>query len=158
MRSPKHKTDYSTSTLLVIGWREIIALPQLDISYIKAKIDTGARSAALHAFHLQKFQRDGQAMISFQVHPYQRDTKHTVTTEAKLLEHREVRNSGGEAQLRPVILTTIKLGDKEWEIELTLTNRDVMGFRMLLGRQAVRDRFLVDPGTSFIQSHWHQEK
>ena len=158
MRSHKHKADYSKSKLLVIGWREIVALPQLDISSIKAKIDTGARSSALHAFHLQKFQRDGQAMIRFQVHPYQRDSKHAVTTEAKLLEHRKVRNSGGEAQLRPVILTTVELGGKQWEIELTLTNRDVMGFRMLLGRQAVRHRFLVDPGKSYIQSRQHKEK
>ena len=158
MRSQKHKIDYSTSKLLIIGWREIVALPNLGISQIKAKIDTGARSSALHAFHLHKFQRDGQEMISFQVHPYQRDSKQTVTTEAKLLEHREVRNSGGEAQLRPVILTNVELGGKQWEIELTLTNRDVMGFRMLLGRQAVRHRFLVDPGKSFIQSRQHKEK
>ncbi|MDJ0689520.1 MAG: RimK/LysX family protein [Xenococcaceae cyanobacterium MO_188.B32] len=158
MRSQKHKIDYSTSKLLIIGWREIVALPNLGISQIKVKIDTGARSSALHAFHLHKFQRDGQEMISFQVHPYQRDSKQTVTTEAKLLEHREVRNSGGEAQLRPVILTNVELGGKQWEIELTLTNRDVMGFRMLLGRQAVRDRFLVDPGKSFIQSRQHKEK
>ena len=158
MRSQKQKIDYSTSKLLIIGWRENIALPDLGIDRIKAKIDTGARSSALHAFHLQKFQRDGQEMIRFQVHPYQRDSKHTVTAEAKLLEHREVRNSGGEAQLRPVILTTVKLGGKQWEIELTLTNRDVMGFRMLLGRQAVRHRFLVDPGKSYIQSRQNQEK
>ena len=158
MRSRKQKVDYSTKKLLVIGWREIVALPNIGISQIKAKIDTGARSSALHAFHLQKFQRDGQDMIRFQVHPYQRDSKHTVTTEAKLLEYREVRNSGGEAQLRPVILTNVELGGKQWQIELTLTNRDVMGFRMLLGRQAVRDRFLVDPGKSFIQSRRHPEQ
>ena len=176
MRSPKQKIDqgtpvtadtvvsqqcngdYSKNKLLVIGWREIVALPNLGITEVKAKIDTGARSSALHAFHLQKFQRDGQEMIRFQVHPYQRDSKHTVTTEAQLLEYREVRNSGGDAQLRPVILTNVELGGKKWEIELTLTNRDVMGFRMLLGRQAVRARFLVDPGKSFIQSHQHQEQ
>ena len=155
MRSQKQKTDHATSKLLIIGWREIVALPNLGISKIKAKIDTGARSSALHAFHIQKFQRDNQEMIRFQIHPYQRDSKQTVTAEAQLLEYREIRNSGGEAQLRPVILTHVELGGKQWEIELTLTNRDVMGFRMLLGRQAVRNRFLVDPGKSFIQSQQH---
>lgn len=157
-RSLKGEIDHSTSKLSVIGWREIIALPNLGISQIKAKIDTGARSSALHAFDVQKFQQDSQEMIRFQVHPRQRDTQQIVTTEAKLLEYREVKNSGGEAQLRPVILTNVELGGEQWEIELTLTNRDVMGFRMLLGRQAMRARFLVDPGKSYIQSHQSQEQ
>lgn len=91
-------------------------------------------------------------MVRFQVHPYQRDTHKTVTAEAELLEHRQVRSSGGHAQVRPVIQTLVELGGKQWAIELTLTNRDVMGFRMLLGRQAVRQRFLVDAGKSFLQS------
>ena len=88
----------------------------------------------------------------------QRDSKHTVTAEAELLEYREVRPSSGKAQLRPVILTNVELDNVQWQIELTLTNRDVMGFRMLLGRQAVRDRFLVDPRKSFLQSDQHQAK
>lgn len=142
----------------IIGWREIIALPELGIGQIKAKIDTGARSSALHAFHVEELQRDDKKMVKFQVHPLQRNSKTTITTEAELLEYREVRNSGGVAQLRPVILTPIKLGEKTWTIELTLTNRDVMGFRMLLGRQALRRQFLVDPGKSFIQSRQHREK
>ena len=155
MNLKKHKTGDAETKLLVIGWREIIALPNLGISQIKAKIDTGARSSALHAFHLQKFQRDGQDMIRFQVHPYQRDSQHTVTAEAQLLEYREVRNSGGQVQLRPAILTTVELDSVQWQIELTLTNRDVMGFRMLLGRQAIRDQFLINPGKSFLQSNQH---
>ncbi|MGV2829696.1 ATP-dependent zinc protease family protein [Myxosarcina sp. GI1(2024)] len=142
----------------VIGWREIIALPELGIDKIKAKIDTGARSSALHAFHIEKLQRDDKKIIRFQVHPLQRNSKTTITTEAELLEYREVRNSGGVAQLRPVILTTIELGRQTWQIELTLTNRDVMGFRMLLGRQALRHHFLVDPGKSFIQSRRLKER
>lgn len=140
-------------SLPVIGWRERIALPQLGISEVKVKIDTGARSSALHAFHIQKFERDGKEMIRFEVHPYQRDSHRTVIAEAELLEWRQVRNSGGHAQLRPVIKTIVELGGKRWPIELTLTNRDVMGFRMLLGRQAVRRRFLVDAGGAFLQSH-----
>ncbi len=144
--------------LSVIGWRETIALPELGISRIKAKIDTGARSSALHTFHVEEFRRDGKQMLRFQVHPYQRNSKQTVTTEAELLEYRQIRNSGGHAQLRPVVLTTVELGGQQWQIELTLTNRDVMGFRMLLGRQAIRHHFLVDPGKSFLQSYHHPEK
>ncbi len=145
-------TKPSTKPTLIIGWRETIALPQLGISKIKAKIDTGARTSVLHAFHIQTSDRNGKKIIRFQVHPFQRDSKTTVTAEAELLEYREVRNSGGIAQLRPVILTEVELGGEKWSLELTLTNRDVMGFRMLLGRQAIRRKFLVDPGKSFIQS------
>ena len=142
----------------IIGWRETIALPELGIDRIKVKIDTGARSSALHAFHIHQSTCNGKQIVRFQVHPQQRNSKITVTTEAELLEYREVRNSGGIASLRPVILTEVQLGKYKWHIELTLTNRDVMGFRMLLGRQAVRGKFLVDPGKSFIQSYQHQEQ
>ena len=138
---------------LIIGWRETVALPQLGISKIKAKIDTGARTSALHAFQIRMSDRKGKKIVHFQVHPFQRDSKTTIIAEAELLEYREVKNSGGAAQLRPVILTEVELGREKWKIELTLTNRDLMGFRMLLGRQAVRSKFLVDPGKSFIQSH-----
>ena len=129
-----------------------MALPQLDISKIKAKIDTGARSSALHAFNIRELSVEGKKIVRFQVHPLQRDNKTTITAEAELLEYRNIRNSGGIAQLRPVIKTNIEVGDKIWTIELSLTDRDVMGFRMLLGRQGVRNKFLVDPGRSFIQS------
>jgi hypothetical protein len=91
-------------------------------------------------------------MIRFWVHPYQNNTQLSIEAEAKLLEMREVRNSGGVAQLRPVVETVVELGERKWSIELTLTNRDVMGFRMLLGRQAVRNQFFVDPGQSYLQS------
>lgn len=138
--------------LAIIGWRERIALPEFGIQQIKVKIDTGARSSALHAFHIEKFTRNTKPMVRFQVHPYQRNTDHTVIAEAELIDEREIRTSGGHAQIRPVIHAIVKLADQQWDIELTLTNRDVMGFRMLLGRQAVRKRFLVDSGRSFIQS------
>lgn len=124
----------------------------MGISGIKAKIDTGARSSALHAFDIKVFTRDTHEMVRFKVHPYQRNTKETVIAEAELLEHRTVRSSTGHHQVRPVIETIVELGGQQWTIELTLTNRDVMGFRMLLGRQAVRQRFLVDSGQSFVQS------
>ena len=137
----------------IIGWREFVSLPQLEVNRIKAKIDTGARSSALHAFNIQQLQLDGKSIIRFQVHPVQRDNQTIVTTEAELLEYREIRNSGGNAQLRPVIKTEVKLGGQIWSIELSLTDRDVMGFRMLLGRQAVRNKFLVDPSRSYLQSN-----
>ena len=136
----------------IIGWREFVGLPQLKIERIKAKIDTGARSSALHAFNIQEVYQNKKRVIKFQVHPKQRNDQTIINTQAELLEYREIRNSGGIVQLRPVIETKVKLGDFSWSIELSLTDRDVMGFRMLLGRQAVRNKFLVNPGKSFIQS------
>lgn len=157
--SLKHSASTKASvTLPIIGWRERVALPQLNIEQIKAKIDTGARSSALHAFKIEEFELNNKLMIRFQVHPRQRDNKYIVMAEAELLEYRKVTSSGGHAQIRPVILTTVQLGMKQWPIELTLTNRDVMGFRMLLGRQALRERFVIDPGKSFLQSNKHLQK
>lgn len=138
--------------LSAIGWREWLSLPELGIEKIKAKIDTGARSSAIHAFDIETFCINGKDRVRFKVHPYQRDSIRTVTADAELLDERQVRNSGGHAEVRLVILTPVELQGYRWPIELTLTNRDVMGFRMLLGRQAVRQRFLVDPGKSFLLS------
>lgn len=144
--------------LPIIGWREWLTLPELGINQLKAKIDTGARSSALHAFEVETFEHHGIKMVYFKVHPYQRDTLSTIEAKAELIETREIRSSIGHAQLRPVIQTTVELGGRQWPIELTLTNRDVMGFRMLLGRQAVRQRFLVDAGRSFLQSSTQSSK
>lgn len=148
----------SQQQLPVIGWREQVALPDLGILEVKAKIDTGARSSALHAFDIETFQQDAKMMVRFKVHPYQRDTARIVIAQAELLDQRQVRNSGGQVTLRPVIQTNVELGGKVFPIELTLTNRDVMGFRMLLGRQALRQRFLVDAGRSFLQSRTESNK
>ena len=148
----------SGKKLAIIGWREQLCLPELGIGEIKAKIDTGARSSALHAFNIETFQWDGKEMVRFKVHPYQRNSHQTVLAEAQLLGKRRVRSSGGHLQLRPVIETIVELGGEQWSIELTLTNRDVMGFRMLLGREAVRQRFLVAPGKSFLQSTLEKPK
>ncbi len=142
--------------LPVIGWRERLALPHLGITQIKAKIDTGARSSALHAFDIETFTREGKAWVRFSIHPHQHNSIDTIAAEAELLDTRAVKNSGGQAQTRPVIQTLVALGGQQWPIELTLTNRDVMGFRMLLGRQAVRQRFLVDAGKSYLQSPTHK--
>lgn len=135
--------------LPVIGWREWIKLPELGIKSIKAKVDTGARSSSLHAFDLQRFEKGGEQWVRFQVHPKQRDTRKTVKTEAKILELRSVRSSSGKASMRPVVLTSIELLGETWAVELTLANRDEMGFRMLLGREAFRRKFLVDAGNSY---------
>ena len=136
----------------VIGWREWIALPELGVTAIKAKIDTGARSSAIHAFHVKTFWKDEKRWVRFQMHPFQRNSSNTITAEAEILDEREVRNSGGHVEKRIAILTTVELQDRRWPIELTLTNRDVMGFRMLLGRAAVRGHFLVNPGKSYLLS------
>lgn len=135
--------------LPVIGWREWIALPDLGVKRIKVKVDTGARSSALHVFGTKEFQRGGHTWVRFKVHPQQRKTDKTVNCEAKVLEYRDIRSSSGLAARRPVIETIVKLLDQFWVVELTLASRDQMGFRMLLGRQAMRYRFIVDPGGSY---------
>ncbi|NJM57574.1 MAG: ATP-dependent zinc protease [Synechococcales cyanobacterium RU_4_20] len=135
----------------MIGWREWVALPELKINRIKAKVDTGARSSALHAFNLKSFRRDGITLVRFDIHPLQRSKSNLITIVTELIDERYVRSSNGKKQLRPVIHTPVALGAQQWPIELTLTDRDAMGFRMLLGRQAIRKRFLIDPGRSYLQ-------
>lgn len=139
----------TTSELPVIGWREWVGLPDLGITMIKAKVDTGARSSSLHASKLQEFERDGVKWLRFNVHPEQRRSDETMELEAKVLDFRSVRSSSGKAEIRPVIVTNVALFGISWAVELTLTRRDEMGFRMLLGREAFRGRFLVDAGKSF---------
>lgn len=134
----------------VIGWREWVALPALGGTRIKAKVDTGARSSALHAFDVEEFDREGETWVRFRVHPVQRDSATTVAGEGRLIEHRTVRCSGGMETRRPVVLTLIELLGETWEIELTLIRRDEMGFRMLLGRQAMRGRLVVDAARSYV--------
>lgn len=137
----------------IVGWREWLALPELNVPRIKVKVDTGARTSALHAFDVERFERDDRAWVRFVVHPLQRNIQTTVEAEAPLLEERWVRSSNGKRSLRPTIRTLIQLGEYSWPIEVTLVRRDVMGFRMLLGRQAVRERrLLVDPGRSYLLS------
>lgn len=137
----------------VIGWREWVALPDLGVEAIKAKIDTGARSSSLHAFEVERFEREGVATVRFVLHPRQRSSGEAVgPIEAPIHTEKLVRNPGGREEIRPVIRTTVVWNHVEFEVELNLTRRDEMGFRMLLGRQAVRRRFLVDPGRSFLGS------
>lgn len=135
--------------LPVIGWREWIGLPDLGIKRIKVKVDTGARSSSLHAFNQHVFEQDGVKWVRFQVHPVQRKSNETVEVEAKIIDFRSVRSSSGRTSMRPVIVTNIELLGFTWPVELTLARRDEMGFRMLLGREAFRGRFLVNAGKSF---------
>lgn len=135
---------------LVVGWREWVGIPGLGVERIKAKIDTGARTSTLHAFDIELFKKQGQDFVRFKVHPLQRQGRKTVLCEAELYDQRYVRSSSGHSSLRPVILTQLKVGSHLWEIELTLTNRDKMGFRMLIGRQAIRRHLLVHSGRSYI--------
>lgn len=138
----------------ITGWREWLALPDLGINAIKAKVDTGARTSCLHAFRLEPFERNGEEWLKIWVHPIQNDlTEHVC--EAPVLEQRKVTDSGGHKEVRYVIRTRVQVGfgpsANEFLAELTLTNRDTMKFRMLLGRQALNGRYLVDPQASYLQ-------
>lgn len=136
-------------TLPAIGWREWVTLPDLGIKRIKAKVDTGARTSSLHAINIEYIQKSGSTWVRFEVHPLQRDTKTIVHAEAPLLEQRYVTNSGGKRTLRPVVETVVEICGLRLVAEITLISRDEMGFRMLLGRQAIRGHFLVHPGRSY---------
>jgi hypothetical protein len=148
MSRPDRRSEDLTP-LPVIGWREWVALPDLGVDHIKVKVDTGARTSSLHAFDLEETVRDGIVIVRFMIHPEQRRAHPEIPVELPLVARRRVRDSGGRAELRPVVETEVSLHGRRWPIELTLTRRDAMGFRMLLGRQAIRHRFLVDPGSSY---------
>jgi hypothetical protein len=136
--------------LTPIGWREWLSLPQLGIPHLKAKVDTGARTSALHAFYVEPFRAQGVEMVRFGIHPLQRRTDIVIECTAEVLDRRDVTDSGGHREMRYVIETLVKLGGVSWPLQLTLTNRDSMRFRMLLGRAALEDRFLVDPSASYL--------
>ncbi len=135
--------------LKVIGWREWVSLPDLNIKKIKAKIDTGARTSSLHALDMHFYKRGKNKFVKFKVHPHQRSEQGKKICKTKVLEYRKVKSSNGQSELRPVILTSIQFLDEIWDVELTLTNRDEMGFRMLIGREGIRKKFLVDANKSF---------
>ena len=130
---------------LIVGSEEWCSLPGLGLPAIKARVDSGAATSSLHAFNILPFQKDGQLWISFEVHPLQNDRSVVVRHEAPVLEQRGVRNTSGISETRYVIREELVLGEQRWPIELTLTNRDAMGYRMLLGREAMVGRVLVDP-------------
>lgn len=133
-----------------LGWREWVALPDLELASIKAKVDTGAKTSCLHAFNLEPFEKDGESWIKIWLHPNQDDNETEHQCEAKIVDQRSVRDSGGHEEIRYVVETTMELAAHSFPIELTLTNRDSMKFRMLLGRQAMLERFIVDPAASYL--------
>jgi hypothetical protein len=133
-------------TLVTLGWREYVALPEFGIRRLKTKVDTGARTSAIHAFVVEKL---GGDRVRFGIHP-RRNSDREVWIETRLLEERWVTDSGGHRELRPVVRTTVELAGQSWPIEVTLTARDSMRFRMLLGRTALAGRFRVDPGQSYV--------
>ncbi len=138
------------STPIIIGWREWVALPDLGIPEIKAKVDTGADNSALHAFNIERFDRDGSPWVRFELHPRQRRRKPSLTCEAPLVAERKVKNPGGRLEVRPVIRTRLVVAGREIGALVNLTSRDEMSFRMLLGRRTLRGKFLVDPGRSYV--------
>jgi hypothetical protein len=148
----------SNPTQATLGWREWAALPDLNLPAIKAKIDTGALTSALHAFLIEPYSEGGVDMLRFLIHPIQRNQDFQIECHAPVFDFREVTDSGGHREMRYVIQSNIVLGETTWPIDLTLTNRDTMRFRMLLGRRAMEHRFVVDPGASYINGKLRPRK
>lgn len=130
---------------LIVGSEEWCGLSSLGIPAIKARVDSGAKTSSLHAFNIVAFKRGGKPWVSFEVHPVQKDRRTVVRCEAPVVDRRTIKSSSGDAERRYVISTELEIGDNSWAIELTLANRDSMGYRMLLGREAMNGRMLVDP-------------
>lgn len=133
-----------------IGWRERVSLPDFGVSRIRAKIDTGAQTSSLHASRPRFTQQDDGEWITFELFPRIRSRRDSVRISAKIVDHRWVRSSNGQRELRPVIETKLHLGEEIWEAEFTLTDRNNMSYRMILGRSALRGRFTVDSGRSYL--------
>ncbi|MDH5767072.1 MAG: RimK/LysX family protein, partial [Gammaproteobacteria bacterium] len=134
---------------IIVGSEEWCSLPAMGIPAIKARVDSGAKTSSIHAFNIQTFRRSGQTWVSFEVHPIQNDRRTVIRCEQPVIDKRTVKSSSGISETRYVVVTTIKAGHDAWDIELTLANRDSMGYRMLLGREAMNGRMLVDPSLSF---------
>lgn len=137
-----------TKSKLIIGWCEWCSLPDLALPGIAAKIDTGAKTSSIHAFKIKPFSRKGEQWVRFIVHPIQRHRQPEIRCEARVVDERPVTSSNGVTEHRIVISTSLVLGPYQFPTELTLTNRDEMGFRMLIGRKSLIKRFVVDPSLS----------
>lgn len=148
----------SFETKVVVGSQEWCELKALGLPAIKARVDSGAKTSALHACNIRPFARDGESWVRFEVHPIQKNRKVVVTCESAVVDRRIVRSSAGETEKRFVIRTPLTLNQHTWDIEVTLTNRDTMGYRMLLGREAMSGRLLVDPDAGFCLGEISSER
>ena len=144
------KKTKTKPSLLIIGWNEWVTLPKLKIPLIKAKIDTGAKTSALHAFNIKPFIRYGAPFVKFNVLPLQHDDLFNITCRARVVDHRYVMSSNGQKEKRYVINTTLFMGEERWAIEITLSNRDPLTYRMLLGREAFHPRIRINPNRSLL--------
>jgi hypothetical protein len=134
-----------TTQQTTTGWREWVGLPDCGVEWVKAKIDTGARSSAIHAFDIEEFERDGERWVRYSIHPWQGSGEDATTVESRVHDRRVVRSSSGH-----VVRMDIRLAGRTVTTEMTLSSRDQMGFRMLVGREALRQGFLVDPARSYL--------
>ena len=134
----------------IVGWREWVSLPDLGVPWVKAKLDTGARSSAIHAFDIEPFHRDADDWVRYSIHPWQRTAEEAVECESRVIAQRSVRSSSGHSEVRYVVALDVSLAGRAVTSEVTLSRRDEMGFRMLVGREALRQGFLVDPRRSYL--------
>lgn len=141
-------TDSASHT--IAGWREWVALPDLGVPWLKAKLDTGARSSAIHAFDIEPFDREGEDWVRYSLHPWQKTADEAVGCESRIIGRRSIRSSSGHSDVRYVVSMDISLVGRVVTSEVTLSRRDEMGFRMLVGREALRQGFLVDPAHSYL--------
>ena len=141
----------------VIGWREWVSLPDLDIAQIKIKVDTGLKICSLHASNIEPFEQGGESWVSFDIHPLQADVHHRVACKSPVIGKRSVRD-GGVVEERYIIPVKILLGDDSWESEASLTNRENMLFRMVLGRADIENRYLIDVSSSYLLSEDKEDK
>lgn len=150
--------DIPRKSKLIIGWREWCALPDLGVPGIAAKIDTGAKTSSVHAYKIEPFIKNGALWVKFRVHPVQRRRRPEIHCEAAVVDKRAVTSSNGVTQERYVISTTLILGAHRFITEMTLTNRDEMGYRMLIGRQSLNHRFVVDPSLSLTTGDYEEHE
>lgn len=142
----------------IIGCEEWCTFSELGIPAIKARVDSGAKTSAIHAVNTQKFHRNHQLWVRFEVHPLQSNHHNVICCERPVIDERVVKSSSGDTDTRFVIQAPLKLGDETWDIELTLANREVMTFRMLLGREAMKGRLIIDPELTMTQGDISSEK
>jgi len=135
----------------LVGWREWCALPALNLPAIKAKLDTGAKTSALHAYDIERYRKRNKELVKFCIHPIQGNRQIVVCSQSEIIDQRTITSSNGHREHRYVILENVQLGHMTWPIELTLSNRDPLKFRMLLGRDALKHRVIINPARSFCQ-------